>query len=223
MADKSWFNSHRKRRNKPFQNRSFVFELSTLRLSQSKQHLGWLTGHCCWMRLDVASLPGLHCFQESSVPSSFYFFNVRRVCGGHIPWTGDGFYSSCAVCPTLSWRDRKADLEKYFVYVIGDYRTAASALCLGLAESCPEAHRVGVGLNNAVPWGWRYTPRVLAQGLPSWLDPCDSWLGGQGSSCGETGEEAPPGCSRRPFATFSFFVPSKRNINGRTLLNNKYF
>lgn len=35
-------------------------------------------------------------------------------------------YSSCAVCPTRSWKDRKTDLENYFMYVIGDYRTACA-------------------------------------------------------------------------------------------------
>lgn len=64
-------------------------------------------------------------------------------------------YSSCAVCATRSWKDRKTDLENYFMYVIGDYRTAVPA-CAWYWLPHAEAHRGGGGwggrgLNNAVP------------------------------------------------------------------------
>ncbi|KAJ4925700.1 hypothetical protein JOQ06_018421 [Pogonophryne albipinna] len=54
---------------------------------------------------------------------------------GTFPEPGcDLCYSSCAVCPTRSWKDRKNDLENYFMYVIGDYRTAALCLAKDLQE-----------------------------------------------------------------------------------------
>ncbi|CAB1432252.1 unnamed protein product [Pleuronectes platessa] len=97
-------------------------------------------------------------------------------------------YSSCAVCPTHSWRDRKTDLENYSVYVIGDYRTAARALYLGTTPRTPSSLKASL--------------------LPSCKEQCESLQPCQPSSCGETGEEAPPGSPRRPqrSATFYFFL-----------------
>ena len=66
-------------------------------------------------------------------------------------------YSSCAFCPTRSWKDRKTYLENYFVYVIGDYRTAAPACAWYWQPHAQVSHGAEAGaeagLNNARPMG----------------------------------------------------------------------
>lgn len=124
-------------------------------------------------------------------------------------------YSSCAVCPTRSWKDRKTDLENYFMHVISDYRTAAPACALYWQTSCPGVQ--GQGQARIMPsHGSIQCAPLLTQGLLLLLLlPCEelseSTQSCQHSSCGETGEEAPPGSLRWPesFTTFNFFLLSR--------------
>lgn len=75
---------------------------------------------------------------------------------------------TCVILPVLfallsAGRTGKPDLENYFMYVIGDYRTAASA-CAWYWQPHAQVFGTGSGLNNTVPWG-RYCATFLAQGL----------------------------------------------------------
>lgn len=144
-------------------------------MSQGKRHKVWLAAHC-WVCVgvekawtfsqDIASLPSLSGSQEeSSVPFNFSFFLlfVLRLLRPHsLSLACNSCYSSCTVCATRSWKDRKTNLENYFTYVIGDYRTA---VC-GIGSHMPRPMGTGVGLSNAVPRG-RLTASLLIQWLVS--------------------------------------------------------
>lgn len=137
-----------------------------------------------------------------------FLFVLRSVRPHSLSLACNLCYSSCAVCATRSWKDRKTDLENYFMYVISDYRTAVPAcLHMVLAVACPGSWGTGVGLSNAVPWGQHGTP-VLTQGLASARTPVsESMQLCKHSSCGEAkGSSTRQGSLRYPETTATFKV-----------------
>lgn len=172
------------------------FRLSSWQVSHNKQYLVWLAGYC-WVCVgvekgwtfsqDVASLPSLRGSQEeSSVPFNFLF--VLCLLRPHsLSLACNLCYSSCAVCATRSWKDRKTDLENYFMDVISDYRTAVPA-CAWYWQPRARFGSWGQG------WGWimpshggdSVHPLLKALLLHPCKNPCASMQPGQHSSCGET-------------------------------------
>ncbi|TNN65796.1 hypothetical protein EYF80_023948 [Liparis tanakae] len=72
-------------------------------------------------------IPGMDAYIINVLSSSQRHAGSYHLRNATFPKPGcNACYSSCAVCPTRSWKDRKTDLENYFMYVIGDYGAACA-------------------------------------------------------------------------------------------------